>query len=118
MVTGTTGWEIADEIAPLAGEKVIDKRYNSAFKETGLQAYLEQQGIDQLFVMGMLTNYCVDTTVKVAFELGYKIAVLENGTTTFDDDPVPAAWLIEHYENIWADRFAVVDFFDELIKED
>lgn len=44
--------------------------------------------------------------------------VIENGTTTFEAEDIEATTLIEHYENIWADRFAEVDFLEELIKEE
>lgn len=99
-------------------EKKISKSYNSAFKNTELKAYLDEQGIEALIIAGMRTEYCVDTTIKVAFECGYAIFVIENGTTTFEADDIEAKTLIEHYENIWADGFAEVDFLEELIKEE
>ncbi|WP_394854656.1 isochorismatase family protein [Streptococcus canis] len=39
--------------------------------------------------MGMLTNYCIDTTARVAFELGYRVSVIEHGSITFDDEVIP-----------------------------
>ncbi len=118
IIEGSHGWQIYSELAPKQAEKKISKSYNSAFKNTGLKAYLDEQGIESLIIAGMQTEYCVDTTIKVAFEYGYTIFVIENGTTTFEAEDIEATTLIEHYENIWADRFAEVDFLEELIKEE
>ena len=90
---------------------MFQKRYNSMFKETGLKEYLDQQGIEQLVLCGMQTEYCVDTSVKVGFEYGYKLVIPEGAVTTFDGEDIPAETLNEFYENIWAERFAdVLDY--------
>ena len=81
------------------------------FKETGLKEYLDQQGIEKLVLWGMQTEYCVDTSVKVAFEHGYKLVVPEGTVTTFDGDDIPAETINDFYENIWDERFAdVLDY--------
>lgn len=118
FVQGTDGWQIHSSLAPRTEEVIFDKHYNSAFKETDLHAYLQSKEMDSLLICGMQTEYCIDTTVKMAFELGYQVAVVEGGTTTFGDEDIDAAVLIEHYENIWADCFAEVDFLEELLKEE
>lgn len=118
FVKGTEGWQIHSSLSPREDEMVVDKHYNSAFKDTNLHVYLQSKGITSLLICGMQTEYCIDTTVKVAFELGYQVAVVEGGTTTFGDEDIDAAVLIEHYENIWADCFAEVDFLEELLKEE
>lgn len=118
LLTGSYGWEIYRDIAPEAGEKIFDKHYNSAFKETKLQAYLKSQDIGHLIVIGMATDYCIDTTIKVAFELGYQVTVPKYGTTTFDSKLLTAEQLQVHYENIWHNRFAKVKTIEELLKED
>lgn len=116
LMTGSRGWEIYGSIAPETGEQVVDKRYNSAFKETHLQSYLTNHDIEHLIIVGMATNYCIDTTIKVAFEFGYDLSVVKNGTTTFDDRKIAAEQLIQHYENIWDRRFAQVANLEEILK--
>ena len=37
-----------------------------------------------MILVGMQVEYCVDTTIRVAFEKNYKITVPQGGTTTFD----------------------------------
>ena len=104
-------WQLSPLLKRKADEKVFQKRYNSIFKETGLKEYLDQQGVEQLVLCGMQTEYCVDTSVKVGFEYGYKLIIPEGAVTTFDGEDIPAETLNEFYENIWAERFAdVLDY--------
>ncbi|CYU85669.1 isochorismatase hydrolase [Streptococcus suis] len=116
LVKGTADWEIHSIVAPLASEKIFDKTFNSAFKETGLHAYLQEKGIEQLIIMGMATNFCVDTTVKVAFEYGYQLAIIKDGTTTGYSGKLDAKDLIDHYQNIWSWNFAQVDKLENIIR--
>lgn len=116
LVKGTADWEIHSIVAPLASEKIFDKTFNSAFKETGLHAYLQEKGMEQLIIMGMATNFCIDTTIKVAYELGYKVAVLQDGTTTGYSGKLDAKDLINHYQNIWSWNFAQVDKLENIIR--
>ncbi|HEM5983645.1 TPA: cysteine hydrolase [Streptococcus suis] len=116
LVKGTADWEIHSLVAPLASEKIFDKTFNSAFKETGLHAYLQEKGMEQLIIMGMATNFCIDTTIKVAFELGYKVAVLQDGTTTGYSGKLDAKDLIDYYQNIWSWNFAQVDSLENIIR--
>ncbi|HEL1768679.1 TPA: cysteine hydrolase [Streptococcus suis] len=116
FATGSHGWDIHPAVAPLVDEKIVDKRYSSAFKDTNLQAYLDEQGIERLIVMGMSTNFCIDTTIKVAFELGYTVAVIKDGTTTPYTADLPANDLIGQYETIWSWSFAQVDTLENIIR--
>ena len=104
-------WQLSALLNRKPDEKAFQKRYNSMFKETGLKEYLDQQGIEQLVLCGMQTEYCVDTSVKVGFEYGYQLIIPEGAVTTFDGDDIPAETLNEFYENIWEERFAdVLDY--------
>ena len=116
LVEGSPAWQIHESVAPLAGEVIIDKTYNSAFKETELQAYLDEQGIEQLIIMGMSTNFCIDTTIKVAYELGYQLAVIQDGTTTGFSGKVDLKGLIDQYETIWSWNFAQVDTLTHILE--
>ncbi|HEL1584733.1 TPA: cysteine hydrolase [Streptococcus suis] len=116
LVKGTADWEIHSIVAPLASEKIFDKTFNSAFKETGLHAYLQEKGIEQLIIMGMATNFCIDTTIKVAFELGYKVAVIQDGTTTGFTGNLSPKDLIDQYQMIWDGRFAQVDTLENILR--
>ncbi|HSA15787.1 MAG TPA: cysteine hydrolase family protein [Spirochaetota bacterium] len=71
FLPGTSGVEFHDSVKPLAGEKIFVKNYPNSFRDTGLDAYLKENGVSRLVVAGMMTHLCVDTTVRAAFDLGY-----------------------------------------------
>lgn len=108
MKNGTIEWQIHHQIAPQNGEKIIDKTFASSFKDTELKDYLDQQGIEQLVITGMQTEYCVDTTLRVAFEFGYTLIVPEGLTNTFDTEAASAPTIHRHHEITWSNTFAQV----------
>jgi nicotinamidase-related amidase len=78
LIRGEEGHDIVDELAPLAGETVIDKPGKGAFYATGLGASLARQGITSLVVTGVTTEVCVHTTVREANDRGYECLVLSD----------------------------------------
>jgi nicotinamidase-related amidase len=116
LTHGTPDWEIARAIAPQADEPVFEKRVGSAFRNSNLDAYLRKLGIKNLVICGMQTEFCVDTNVKVASELGYNVLIPSEGTATFNTRQFLARDLIAYYEtHIWGDELAQVVPMDELL---
>lgn len=76
LVRGEYGHDIVDELAPVAGEVVIDKPGKGAFYATDLQEILDGQGITQLIVTGVTTEVCVHTTTREANDRGYECLVV------------------------------------------
>lgn len=113
---GCAGWEICSELAPKAGEKIIDKAFNSAFRQTLLESHLQDLGIKTLILCGMQTEYCFDVSCKVAFEKEYEVIVPRGTTTTFDNDHFSADKLVHYYEDkIWDKRYAAVKDVEEVL---
>ncbi len=81
---GQPGNEFMAEVMPLPGETQFAKSVNSAFIGTGLERYLQQNGIDTLVVAGFTTDHCVSTTVRMAGNLGFDVALVADATATFD----------------------------------
>jgi nicotinamidase-related amidase len=112
---GTDGWQIYNEIAPNKDEKVFEKKYNSAFFKTGLKEYLETKKIDTIILTGLQTEYCIDATLKSAFDNGYNVIIPEQTNTTFDNEYLSGEKLYEFYNyKIWNNRFAKVPSVDEV----
>lgn len=78
------GFRFAAAAEPDAGEPVFEKTVNSAFIGTGLEEYLEEQGIRELVVAGLTTDHCVSTTVRMAGNLGFRVWLVADGTATFE----------------------------------
>jgi len=88
------------------GEPVTVKRRSSAFYQTDLDDKLKAAGIDDLVLCGLQTEYCVDATVRSAFERGYRVTIAADAHTTFDSELLPAPTIIAHTQHIWNGRFA------------
>ena len=76
LIRGERGHDIVDELAPRAGEPVIDKPGKGAFYATDLEAILRSRGITTLVVCGVTTEVCVHTTVREANDRGFECVVL------------------------------------------
>ncbi|MGD1906917.1 MAG: cysteine hydrolase family protein [Leptolyngbyaceae cyanobacterium] len=69
---------------PKEGEPAFKKTVNSAFIGTDLEAYLRDQSIHTLIIVGLTTNHCVSTTTRMAGNLGFTTFVVSDATATFD----------------------------------
>jgi len=64
---------------------LVTKSVNSAFHgEPSLQAWLDGKGIDTVYICGMTTNHCCETTARVAGNLGYDMRFVIDATHTYD----------------------------------
>ncbi len=118
LAYGTPGWKVAHAVGPLRGEKVFDKCFNSAFLRTGLGRYLERLGIETLVITGLQTEYCIDATIKSAFERGYRVILPAGGISTFCNGRLPARKInLFYYKNIWQGRYGEVLSLPEALKE-
>ncbi|MFI6147769.1 cysteine hydrolase family protein [Streptomyces sp. NPDC051109] len=81
------GHAFKDFVADRAGKEslLVTKTVNSSFYGTpDLAAWLTAEGIGQLVVSGIQTNMCVETTARMAGNLGYDVLVPLDATHTFD----------------------------------
>jgi len=76
LVRGEPGHDIIPELYPVAGEPVIDKPGKGAFYQTDLELMLKNREIDTLFVCGVTTEVCVNTTVREANDRGFRCVVV------------------------------------------
>ena len=114
---GDEAFEIADEVAPQAGEKVFVKRASSSFTNREFAAYLEKEEGDTLLIVGLQTNFCIDATVKSAFERGYDVIIPDGTNSTFDNPYMSGKTTYEYYMNeVWPDLFADCVTLDEALE--
>jgi nicotinamidase-related amidase len=78
LVRGEPGHDIIPELYPTDGEPVIDKPGKGAFYQTDLELMLKNREIDTLFVCGVTTEVCVNTTVREANDRGFRCIVLSD----------------------------------------
>lgn len=105
LVVGTTPWEILKELEPERATYFIQKKYPNSFFDTNLDQLLTSIETKSIEVCGAQTEYCVDTTIKVAHGLGYKVRMKKGLSTTVDNQFMNAKATIDFYEGIWNKRF-------------
>jgi nicotinamidase-related amidase len=79
LVRGEAGWEIVPELAPQAGEIVVDKPGYSAFHATDLDQILTAKRVRRLIFTGVTTDVCVHSTLRSAVDRGYECLLVEDG---------------------------------------
>lgn len=79
-----SGCAFKQEVVPMEGEPVFQKKVHSGFIGTGLEPYLRENGIRHLVVAGLTTDHCVSTTVRMAADLGFGVSLVSDAVATFD----------------------------------
>jgi nicotinamidase-related amidase len=114
---GDIDFEIADQVAPEKNEKVFIKTINSCFGNRDFVNYLQKSGEEELMIVGLQTNFCIDATVKSAFERGYNVIIPQDTNSTFDNAYMDGATTYKYYnEMMWPGRFANCISVDEAIR--
>ncbi|SDL47159.1 cysteine hydrolase family protein [Paenibacillus jilunlii] len=103
---GTSTWEISSRITPQEGELVIEKPTWDAFHQTRLHEELQQRGITDLVICGMQSEFCVDSTTRRAFSMGYSSVLVEDANSTFDNGSLSGGQIVKHHNSVLGGRFA------------
>jgi nicotinamidase-related amidase len=81
---GSTGYPVKDEAREIKGEPIIVKQVHSAFIGTDLENRLRAADIKTVVICGATTNHCVETTTRMAGNLGFRAQLVRDATWTFD----------------------------------
>ena len=117
----TPGVAIKPIVAPRDGETVMTKTVNNAFVGTDLEVFLRERQIEQVVIAGLTTNHCVDTTTRMAGDLGFSHILVSDASATFDrrgPDGVtwPAATIHSVTMANLQDEFAEIATTDEVLE--
>jgi ureidoacrylate peracid hydrolase len=84
---GTWGAEIVDVLKPQAEDIVVEgKRGLCGFASTNLDFILRSRNLSTVALGGFLTNCCVESTMRTAYEKGYDVVTLKDCTATLSED--------------------------------
>ena len=84
---GTWGAEIVDDLKPEPADIVIEgKRGLCGFSSTNLDFILRGRGITNIALGGFLTNCCVESTMRSAYERGFNVITLKDCTAALSDE--------------------------------
>jgi nicotinamidase-related amidase len=109
---GSRDHEIISDLKPQAGEQVLNKTSIGAFASTGLDHLLRSLGKDQLYMTGVSTNMCVETTAREAADRGYGVTLLEDACATTHEDLHNAT--ITNFQRLFGRVISTRDAVEEL----
>ena len=89
-------------------EVVFEKRRPNAFAGTGLLEMLESAGAKGVVIAGMKTQFCVDSTCRVARDLGLDAVLIGDGHTCSDTPLLNAEAIVAHHNAVLAGAFCRV----------
>jgi nicotinamidase-related amidase len=102
------GWQISPYLQRQSNDLLIDKYTPDSFYRTSLKELLDQQGIKSLIITGVQTEYCIDTTCRSAFALGYGTILIEDGHSTCDSNTLSADQIIRHHNQVLGNWFVTL----------
>ncbi len=86
LVEGSWGAQIIDELKPQPGSRLVMKKAYGGFFQTPLDRQLRNLGVKTLFMTGVATNFCVETTGREGVGYGYDVVMVSDATATYTED--------------------------------
>ncbi len=108
----TPGAEFHPSVTPKAGEHKVLKHYVNAFRETNLQALLEEHGVGAVTIAGDMSHMCIDAAARNAADLGLNVTVVEDACSSrdleFNGDVIPAEQVHKSYMSALSFAYAKI----------
>jgi nicotinamidase-related amidase len=99
MQKGNPGWALHPGLDAQVGDFYIEKEASDSFYETRLGDLLKDHKVKHLYITGLQTEYCVDTTCRSALSRGYSVTLVSDAHTT-GDSHLAAEAIIDHHNKI------------------
>jgi nicotinamidase-related amidase len=84
FLPNTRGVEIQEDVSPRKGEYLIQKHFPNSFRDTSLNGQLRNLDVEKVVICGAMTHMCIDSTVRAAFDLGFRCLVVSDACATRD----------------------------------
>lgn len=97
----TEPWELLDGLEVEADDIFIDKYANDVFYHSQLQSTLNTLLVNELYITGCATDFCVEATVQSALAKDFNLTVVADGHTTGERPNLSAKQVINHYNWVW-----------------
>lgn len=94
-------WENLDELVVESTDVRIDKYANDVFYKSELQSKLKELNINEVFITGCATDFCIESTIQSALTKDFNITVVQDAHTTGERPHLKAEQVIEHYNWVW-----------------
>ena len=112
---GAKAWELIDGLDVQGDDIRIQKMRPSIFFGTDLAAKLKDREVGRLILVGMKTQYCIDTSCRIGCEIGFKIVLAQDAHTTVDGPQFSAKQIINYHNDLLRGPFAEVMPADQIV---
>ncbi|QXF35449.1 cysteine hydrolase [Photorhabdus luminescens] len=109
------GYQFIDQISVTPNDIIIQKKHPDSFQSTELHSVLSELAINNIILAGMQTEYCLDSTCRRAYSLGYNVTLVGDAHSTCDGDVLDAKQIVAHHNEILGALFASVILTDKVI---
>ena len=92
----TTEWQLADGLEVTVSDLKLNKTTPDAFLRTNLRELLNSLEVEKLFICGMHSEFCVDTTTRRALSLGFPVILISDAHTSAGNKAISAQQVIAH----------------------
>ncbi|MFW5499448.1 MULTISPECIES: cysteine hydrolase family protein [unclassified Maridesulfovibrio] len=100
------GWQVLDELDFRPGDLTVEKSNCDSFCQTELSKMLDEMNINELIITGCCTDFCIDTTVRQAASMNFKVLVASDAHTTASKPYLDAETIIKHHNFVWSEMYA------------
>ncbi len=100
LVEDSDAWQLDRRLHKEKNDFVFSKHHSDAFWDTPLMSYCDQHSIDELILCGVQSDYCIDTSVRSAHRLGYKVQLISDGHSTVKNSGLTVRQIIDHHNEI------------------
>jgi len=102
-------WQLIPEMEVDAKtDLILSKNKSSIFTDTPLLEWLNQRGVNALYIAGMKTQYCIDTACRAASGLGLDVILVSDAHTCMDTADLTAQQIINHHNTTLNGPFAKI----------
>ncbi|MDD0968730.1 MULTISPECIES: cysteine hydrolase family protein [Pseudomonas] len=107
IAAGSAFWQLLPELElDAANATLFEKSRPNAFHGTELARQLNAAKVEDLYIVGMKTQFCIDSTCRAAADLGFKPLLVADAHTCMDTPALPAQAIIEHHNATLGAAFA------------
>jgi nicotinamidase-related amidase len=107
IAVGSSFWQLLPELGLDAEiDTLFNKSRPNAFHGTELAQQLSAAQIDDLYIVGMKSQFCIDSTCRAAADLGFKPLLVADAHTCMDTAALPAQAIVDHHNATLGAAFA------------
>ena len=121
FLVGTEGAEHHPAVKPVGDEPVVVKHHINSFRDTNLKEILDNQGVENVMIVGAMSHICIDAVTRAANDFGYTCAVAHDACAThaleFNGVKVPASHVHASFMAALAFAYANVASTDDLLRD-